>query len=134
MPHEKTFLIVDDDTDDLHFFCEVVNDIDPSIKCFTAFDGVDALRQLGSVMKKLPDYIFLDLNMPRMDGREFLAEIKKDKKLKNVPVIIFSTSALQRDMEDTKKLGAVHYLIKPTDLQKLKQQIILVMKTVDAAQ
>lgn len=108
----KTCLLVDDDEDDKEIFCLALKKIDPSIDCITASDGREALSILddGSF---IPDYIFLDLNMPRMDGKECLKEIRKQNRLDKVPVIIFTTSSAERDKEETKKLGANSFITKP---------------------
>lgn len=127
MNSKKTLMIVDDDSDDREFFCEALNDIDSSAKCLVAINGDEALKILRSEIEHLPDSIFLDLNMPRMDGRTCLAELKKDAKLRNIPVIIFSTSSHQKDIEETHELGAVYFLTKPSDFKKLQSEIVFVM-------
>ncbi|MEO8151065.1 MAG: response regulator [Bacteroidia bacterium] len=128
MNEQKIFMIVDDDSDDREFFCEAVKEIDSSAECLIAVDGEDALKQLRSGIKQLPDFIFLDLNMPRMDGKTCLAELKKDEQLKNIPVIIFSTSSHQHDIDETHELGAAYFLPKPSDPRKLKNEIVFVMQ------
>ncbi|MEP6514446.1 MAG: response regulator [Parafilimonas sp.] len=128
MSIKKTFLIVDDDADDCEFFCEAVSEIDASVKCITIHSGEDALQKLRTGIKQLPDFIFLDLNMPRMNGRQCLIELKKDTRLKNIPVIIYSTSSAQKDIDETRQLGAAYFLTKPSDFQKLRKEIIFVLK------
>jgi two-component system, chemotaxis family, response regulator Rcp1 len=85
-------------------------------------DGVEAmeyLRRTGSYANaKRPDLIFLDLNLPRKDGREVLAEIKGDPELKRIPVIIFTTSRAERDITTSYDLGANCYIVKPAELEK----------------
>ncbi len=120
-------MIVDDDADDRDFFCHVLEEIDSSIECIVAVNGEDALNVLRKDAIQLPDFIFLDLNMPKMDGRKCLAELKKDVKLKNIPVIIFTTSSDRKDVEVTHKLGATYFLTKPSDLNILQKEIIFVM-------
>jgi CheY-like chemotaxis protein len=127
MTNALTFLIVDDDADDCEFFCEAISEINPLSKCLTASNGEDALMKLRSDIKPLPDFIFLDLNMQRMDGRKCLVELKKDKDLKNIPVIILTTSSSQKDIDETKMLGASYYLIKPSEYQKLRKDISFVI-------
>ena len=127
MNSKKTFLIVDDDKDDCEFFCEAANEVDSSVQCLIAKNGEDALKQLNNGLKRLPDFIFLDLNMPRMDGKTCLIELKKDEKLKNIPVIILTTSSHQKDIDETRELGAVYFLTKPTDFQKLCNEIVFVI-------
>jgi CheY-like chemotaxis protein len=108
----KKCLLVDDDDDDREIFCLALQKIDPAIECMTARDGVEALSILNG-KKYLPDYIFLDLNMPVMDGKECLKGIRMQNHLSTVPVIIFSTSSAEKDKEEAKKLGATAFITKP---------------------
>jgi CheY-like chemotaxis protein len=124
MQEKTTFLIIDDDPDDRRLFQEALHDTNIPFECWTAVNGEDGLRRLRSEENRLPDFIFLDLNMPIMDGKQCLAELKKDPRLKDIPVIIFSTSSAPKDIEDTKQLGSSYYLPKPTDFQKLCDEIV----------
>jgi CheY-like chemotaxis protein len=108
----KKCLLIDDDEDDKEIFCIALKQVDPSIDCVTASDGREALSILNNA-SYTPDYIFLDLNMPRMDGKECLTEIRKRDRLARVPVIIFTTSSAERDKEETKRLGANSFITKP---------------------
>jgi CheY-like chemotaxis protein len=115
----KSVFIVDDDIDDREIFVEAIARIDPDIKCYTARDGEDALTILGNNHIGVPEIIFLDLNMPRMDGRQMLIELKKDAVLKNIPVVIYSTSNSKKDMDETLALGAKRFLAKPSEFGEL---------------
>ena len=89
------------------------------ISLATAGDGreaIELLRKRVSEGAKLPDLILLDLAMPRMDGHEFLAEIKRDKSFPILPVVVFSSSSDKRDVAKSYQLGAVAYVAKPSDL------------------
>ncbi len=97
MRTHKILMIVDDDKDDRFFFRSAIRKNNPTFECIEAENGVDALEQLRKA-EQLPDFIFLDLNMPKMDGRECLKELKKDKTLKKIPVIIYSTSTKLSDI------------------------------------
>ena len=119
MRQVQRVLIVDDDDDDRELFCEAIGHVSKEIKCIHATDGEMALRLLRADDKSTPDYIFLDLNMPRLNGKECLAEIKKINKVKDVPVIIYSTSNHRKDMEDTQLLGAADFLHKPNEFDLL---------------
>ncbi len=118
----KTFFIVDDDADDQELFIEALTGIDKSCKCLTAFDGEDALQKLLNGMDA-PDLIFLDLNMPKMNGKQCLAEIKKNNKLHDVPVIIYSTSSEKKDIQETTRLGAAFFLQKPNSFDDLAKAL-----------
>ncbi len=81
-----------------------------------ANDGVHALEQLRDPERPLPDLILLDLNLPRMDGRELLAEIKGDRRLGRIPVVVLTTSQAQKDIVRSYELHASAYVSKPVDL------------------
>ncbi len=119
----RTLYLIDDDTDDLDFFCEAVNTIDQKIICFKSSDSASALKAFQNHDVPMPDIIFLDLNMPLVDGRTFLAELKKVGAYADVPVIIYSTSANQRDVEETRLLGAADFLTKPCSQENLVNQL-----------
>jgi len=114
----KTIFLVDDDRDDREIFIEALAEIDNSLHCVTAENGEDAIRKLLSGAF-IPNIIFLDLNMPRMNGRECLIEIKSIKTLEETPVIIYTTSSLQKEKEELVKLGASKFLTKPANFNDL---------------
>jgi CheY-like chemotaxis protein len=102
-----TILTVDDDIDDQEIFAEALNIIDPLIRCITASNGIEGYKLLLDDKTYLSlDYIFLDINMPKMTGIELLLMIKKDKRLDNIPVYMLSTSYSQRDIATISLLGA----------------------------
>ena len=118
----KKLLIIDDDPDDIEFFLEAVQSLQKEIECEKAFNGEEALKKLRA-SNPLPDYIFLDLNLPRINGKELLYELKHEKKLKNIPVIIFSTSGMEADIRETIKMGAKSFIIKPIRVEELARKI-----------
>jgi CheY-like chemotaxis protein len=105
-------MLIDDDEDDREIFLTVIKENASSVVCNVAENGREALDKLTQEFIK-PDLIFLDLNMPRMNGREFLTEIKKFDSLRDIPVIILSTSADKETISETRKLGAQHFISKP---------------------
>ncbi len=119
----KVFMIIDDDEDDRFFFKEAIEDVLKSPMCLEAINGEDALNQLRKITV-IPDFIFLDVNMPRMDGRECLMEIKRDAKLKKCAVIMYSTSFSEDTIKEFVKFGASTCLKKPSDINKLPEQIL----------
>jgi CheY-like chemotaxis protein len=119
MKQPKTLYLVDDDNDDLDFFCEAVSVIDKSIICVRATNSEAALKAFKLHDVPLPDLIFLDLNMPLVDGRQFLTEIKMLPPYAHIPVIIYTTSSHPKDKEETKQLGASDFLTKPYSLNEL---------------
>ncbi len=124
MSDVKTVMIVDDDPDDRMIFEEALSDAAPGSICLAARDGEEALRLLSERLDNPPNYIFLDLNMPRISGKQCLVEIRKMPQLQQVPVIIYSTSTLSDDVRETKDLGANHFLSKPNHFSALRDALI----------
>lgn len=119
----NVFFIVDDDPDDQELFIEALQGIDKTCKCITAFDGEEALQKLFKGIQHLPDFIFLDLNMPRMNGKQFLTAIKNNKEVRHIPVIIYSTSSEKNDILETTRLGASFFLQKPNRFDELSNAL-----------
>jgi DNA-binding response OmpR family regulator len=115
MSEQITLLLIDDDEDDRGIFMEAVNEVDENITCVGAADCEEALKFLRDEANKIPDYIFLDLRMPRISGKKCLEEIRKEERLVNIPVIIYTTSTDEKEAIELKSLGAVHFISKPTD-------------------
>lgn len=104
----------DDDPEDCQLFEEALQQIDHGLKPIIAKDGKQALAMLDQ-MATLPDYIFLDINMPLVDGKKCLIEIKKNERLRNIPVIMYSTTSDTNEIQQYYLLGAHDFLIKPSD-------------------
>lgn len=119
-------LCIDDDPDDTVFFCEAIKAVNPRARCLTANDGLTALKLLRS--EGLPHVIFLDINMPRMSGREVLTQIKKSYKLSQIPIIIYSTTILPRDADNYRKLGAHDIVAKQVKFQDLCDALQVILK------
>ncbi len=115
--------MIDDDADDHEIFELALQQVDTSITCDFAHDGVSALSQLTSGEIAKPDYIFLDLNMPRMSGRQVLQELKKFEELKDIPVVVCSTSSESVFANEAKELGAIAYIVKPSSLRELVKNL-----------
>ena len=115
----QNILLIDDDEDDLEIFQAALQSVTSSVECRT-FDKVsEALTKLTS-KALIPDLIFLDLNMPVISGQEFLRTIKKNEFLRDIPVIVFSTSSSSRIAEEAKNLGAHAFITKPDNFEDLK--------------
>jgi CheY-like chemotaxis protein len=111
-----SILLVDDDPDDRFFFEEALSWADPSITLHSASDGVEALDVCKTESFK-PDLIFMDVNMPRMNGINCLAARKAIEKYADTPVIMYSTSNYYK--EECFKVGAADYIEKPSDFKIL---------------
>jgi CheY-like chemotaxis protein len=122
----KHILIIDDDEDDCDLFSDALKIVDASIACEKVYSAQKALALLATADYK-PDFIFLDLNMHVVDGKKCLAEIGLIEGLREVPVIIYTTSKRDSDIEYTKALGAVHFITKPSSLTALCSEISFVL-------
>lgn len=114
-----TVLIVDDDMEDQELLREAIKEVDKSVHCLGAKNGEEALDMLHTLVPKLPQLIFLDLNMPRMNGKIFLRKLKQLGALNEIPVIIYTTSKMQVDIEETKQLGALQFITKPNSFEDI---------------
>lgn len=123
-------LLVDDNSGDVRLTAEALKDSKVQSRLHTAKDGMEAiafLRREGEyVDAPRPDLILLDLNMPRMNGQQVLAEIKEDSALKHIPVVILSGSREMDDILKTYHLHANCYVTKPIDFE----QFIMIVKSV----
>jgi CheY-like chemotaxis protein len=124
MEQQKTLFIIDDDEDDQLFLHEAMSDLNIPIDCYYANNGELALQQLRSEQIPVPDFIFLDLNMPKLNGKECLIEIKKMPRYASVPIIIYTTSSNQKDKHEIMQLGAHYFLTKPTRISELCSRLL----------
>ena len=118
MQTELSCFLIDNDQDDQEIFQMAVHEVNPHISCIVANDGIIALENLKKNSFK-PSFIFVDMNMPLMNGKQCLEEIRKIPHLANVPVYIYSTGADPVSMAETKALGATDFLIKPSGFRQL---------------
>ena len=116
-------LLADDDEDDRLFFNDAFEEIKIQTNVNFVHDGMQLMEHLMDTNNKLPDILFLDLNMPKKTGKECLIEIKKTERLKNIIIAIYSTSSSEEDIEDTFIQGANIYIKKPSDFNTLKKII-----------
>jgi CheY-like chemotaxis protein len=120
-----TLLYVDDDREDRELFSEAIANINPSINCLLASNGADAMTKLT---QSKPDYIFMDINMPVMDGKECLQQIRNDPSLAHIPVIMYSTSSNERDISECSALGANDFIVKPSSFRALCDELTAIFK------
>jgi two-component system, chemotaxis family, response regulator Rcp1 len=120
-------LLVEDSPGDVRLTQEAFRAANPSVFLHVASDGVEAMvflrNQKGHANAPRPDMILLDLNMPRMDGRQVLAEIKKDEKLRTIPTVILTTSEAEGDVSKSYQLQANCYLTKPVQLDAFEELV-----------
>jgi CheY-like chemotaxis protein len=123
----KTFLLVDDDGDDTDLFTEAIGAADASVRFYSAIDGKEALAKLSEKGIGAPDIIFLDINMPEMNGWQFLSTLQGDGTLKDIPVIMYSTSSQIKDIKNASASGALCFLTKPNSFLQLKKILEVVI-------
>src|SRR6478672_5047744 len=117
----KKVILTDDDRDDASLFKEALQEIDDRItlECFE--EGRVAVDHLTAKDFELPDIIFLDINMPIINGWYCLEEFKKSSRLVNVPIYIYTTSSHKMEKERALSMGATGFITKPNDFNELKK-------------
>jgi chemotaxis family two-component system response regulator Rcp1 len=120
-------LLIEDSPGDVRLLREAFSDVNGAIPLHVATDGVEAMEFLSKEgaheSSPRPDLILLDLNLPRMDGREVLARIKGDDTLKTIPTIILTTSEAEADIQKSYELNANCYIIKPVQFDEFESLI-----------
>lgn len=124
---KPSIFLADDDEDDCVLFQDAMNEVAQEYELVIAYDGQELLETLVERVPPAPKVIFIDLNMPRKNGMECLQEIKRLDKLKNIPVIILSTSSQADSIASAYAHGASHYVTKPGTYAMLKKTIELVL-------
>lgn len=111
-------LIVDDDPDDVQFFCNALYESNKPYYCISVTNAEEALLFIENTLIN-PEFIFLDLNMPCVDGKECLIKLKSNPQSKDIPVIVYSTSSHKKEIEELYKLGAAKFITKPDSMKVL---------------
>lgn len=126
MRDSKPILLVEDDRVDTMMVERAFKDIKIANPLVRTTTGEQALEYLRNESNKKPCVILLDLNMPRMNGMEFLEVIKADETLKKIPVAALTTSREEHDIADCFKLGVAGYIVKPVDYKKFVEAIKII--------
>jgi CheY-like chemotaxis protein len=121
-------VLIDDDRDDGQLLKEVLEEIDSGIEFIHHEEPKHGLEKLLNELNRTPNLIFLDINMPIINGWQCLKEFKKHDHLKNIPVIMYTTSSLQREKDIANDLGADGFITKPDDYLRLKEMLESVVK------
>lgn len=121
-------LLVEDEPGDARLIQEAFAAATFKCRLDQAADGIEAMAHLrgivdGSVDSRLPDLVLLDINMPRMNGHEVLAAMKADRRLREIPVVVFTTSIMPRDVTRAYSEGAAGYVAKPLEVAALFEAI-----------
>jgi CheY-like chemotaxis protein len=125
----QSIYLIDDDMDDVELFRDALEEVDPTVSLQYANDGHEAVRSLTERGDTLPDLIFLDISMPVFSGLQCLASFKRDEQLRNLPVIMYSTSSQEREIHQARELGALAFVTKPNDFRLLKRILTVVLDT-----
>jgi CheY-like chemotaxis protein len=116
-------LLADDDNADCLLFKDALEELPVSANLTIVHNGEEVIEELTKIAKKLPDVLFLDLNMPRKSGFAALGEIKRNSVLQDLPVIIFSTASARETVKNVFRDAAHYYICKPADFFQLKKVI-----------
>ncbi len=123
--HAVDVLLIEDNPGDVRLTREALKEARISVNLHVAYDGLEAMKMLHQEAPysglPMPDLVLLDLNMPRMDGREVLRRIKTDAKLKHIPVVILTTSGAEKDIAQAYGLHANCYITKPVELDQFME-------------
>src|ERR1700722_2925940 len=123
----QSIYLIDDDIDDIELFRDALEEVAPSVSFQYANDGHEAVRSLTEQKSSLPDLVFLDISMPVFNGLQCLASFKKDEQLRDLPVIMYSTSSQESEIRKACELGALAFVTKPNDFRLLKRILTLVL-------
>ncbi len=126
MRNSKPILLIEDDNVDVMTVERVLRELKIANQLVSTSNGEQALEYLRTNDNKKPCVILLDLNMPKMNGAEFLKIAKTDKALKKIPVIVLTTSSQQQDVVESFKLGAAGYMVKSVDYGKFVETIRII--------
>lgn len=125
----KVVLLIDDDNEDQGIFSDAIKEVDSSIEFLSEFNSDQAILHLSEMKKDRPEIIFLDMNMPRLNGKQLLSELKRNPATESIPVVMCSTFFGEMDVREIKRLGAVHHMVKPTRFVDLCQAIAKILET-----
>jgi CheY-like chemotaxis protein len=123
MQQSKKCLVIDDDQDDQEIFVMCVEAIDQNISCLSMEDATQAISWLGTHVADKPDFIFVDVNMPKINGLECLREIRRMEHLNTTRVFMYSTSSEDTTIQKSRELGAEDFIVKPSRLAELREKL-----------
>ena len=126
MRNSKPILLVEDDDVDQIVMERAFKDLKITNQLVNTANGEEALEYLKNESNKKPCFIFLDLNMPKMNGIEFLRIIKADNALKKIPVVVMTTSRAEQDIVESFRLGAAGYMVKSIDYKQFAETIMAI--------
>jgi len=123
--HAVDVLLIEDNPGDVRLTREALKEARIAVNLHVANDGLEAMKMLRQEApyggQPMPDLVLLDLNMPKMDGREVLRLIKTDEKLKHIPVVVLTTSGAEKDIAQAYGMHANCYITKPVELDQFME-------------
>lgn len=125
------FFIIDDDEEDEQLLEEALQTVSEGCSCFYFKNAVEGLKKLRNGLEPKPDLIFVDMNMPLLDGKQFLTIMKADLLLKNIPIVIYSTAFFESEAEALIAAGAATFLQKSVDFNLLKTSLQTILSFVE---
>jgi CheY-like chemotaxis protein len=128
MPRPRSLLLVEDDQVDSMTIKRALEEVEIDNRLDTVSNGEEALAYLLSAEYELPALILLDLNMPRMNGMEFLRTVKRHAGLKQIPVVVLTTSRAEQDISASFELGAAGYMVKPLDYREFIEAVVTIAR------
>ncbi len=120
--------LIEDDLDDQEIFLLCLEKVRPDVDCVVLNNGVDALQKLRSEQDFVPEIIFLDVNMPKMNGLDCLKQLRAIPKLSNSCIYMYSTTSEDWVIQESKVLGADEYIVKPASSNKISEEIAKALK------
>ena len=126
MPHLRPILLVEDDSVDVMAVQRALKELHVTNTLVYAANGEEALAYLRGPDNQMPCVILLDLNMPKMNGLEFLRIVKADAALKNIPVVVVTTSGEQQDVATSFEVGAATYILKCSNYGEFREKMVVI--------
>lgn len=124
----KHILLVEDDYIDIMTVKRAFKELKASVQLKIVYDGEQALQYLRDESNRRPSLILLDLNMPRLNGLEFLKIVKNDDTLRKIPVIVLTTSKDERDLDESFNFSVAGYIVKPIEFNQFLDSMMAFMK------
>jgi len=125
----NAILLIDDDEEDQEIFMDALRVVDPQLHCSVANDGEQAMELLTRDVLVIPDLIFIDMNMPKLNGKQVLQELKVSGTLRDIPVVMYSTFFSPKDIAEINALGAAHHMVKATRFDELCELLKTILST-----
>lgn len=123
-----TCFLIDDDRDEYDIFSIALKQLKHKVTCVYSSDAREALDLLQNDSSFDPDFILIDINMPRMNGLQCLAEMKRNERLRETPIYMYSTSASESIVQQCLELGATDYIVKPVSILEIEQTIARIVE------